>query len=108
MARNPLDMGRYSFVAVGDPRAMSLTFGSACHGAGRVESRTQANKLLKGRDIRKEPGDAGTFAMANSWASLAEEASATYKGVPGVVRVSEGAGLCRAVARLRPLGVIKG
>ena len=104
----PGDMGRYSFLAVGDPRAMEVSFGSTCHGAGRVQSRTRAKKLLKGHDIRGELEEQGIIAMAKGWASLAEEASIAYKDVADVVRVSESAGLCRNVARLRPLGVIKG
>ena len=104
----PGDMGRYSFVAVGHPRAMELSWGSTCHGAGRLESRTRAKKLLKGRDIRGELEQKGIIAMAQGWASLAEEASIAYKNVEDVVRVSEEAGLSRNVVRLRPLGVIKG
>ena len=104
----PGDMGRYSFVAVGGLKAMDLSFGSACHGAGRAESRTRAKKLLKGRDIGRELEEKGIVAMAHGWASLAEEASMAYKDVADVVRVSENAGLTRNVARLRPLGVIKG
>ena len=104
----PGDMGRYSFVAVGGLKAMDLSFGSACHGAGRAESRTRAKKLLKGRDIGRELEENGIVAMAHGWASLAEEASMAYKDVADVVRVSENAGLTRNVARFRPLGVIKG
>ena len=104
----PGDMGRYSFLAVGDPGAMEVSFGSACHGAGRAESRTRAKKLLKGRDIRQELEDRGIIAMAHGWASLAEEESMAYKDVADVVRVSENAGLCHKVVRFRPLGVIKG
>ena len=87
---------------------MQLSFGSACHGAGRVQSRTRAKKILKGHDIRQELEDEGIIVMAKGWASLAEEASIAYKDVEDVVRVSEEAGLCRNVVRLRPLGVIKG
>lgn len=104
----PGDMGRYSFIAVGAPGAMELSFGSTCHGAGRAESRTRAKKLLQGRDIRQELEDQGIIAMAHSWASLAEEASIAYKDVADVMAVAEGAGLCHKVARLTPLGVIKG
>ena len=104
----PGDMGRYSFVAVGVPEAMEVSFGSTCHGAGRAESRTRAKKLLKGRDIRQELEEKGIIAMAHGWASLAEEAPQAYKDVEDVVRVADNAGLSRKVARLRPLGVIKG
>ena len=104
----PGDMGRYSFLAVGAAPAMELSFGSACHGAGRVESRTKVKKRLKGRDIRQEMEEQGVIAMARGWSSLAEEASIAYKDVSNVVQISENAGLCRRVARLRPMGVIKG
>ena len=104
----PGDMGRYSFVAVGVPRAMEVSFGSCCHGAGRVQSRTRAKKMLKGQDIRGDLERQGIIAKAQGWASLAEEAPIAYKDVNDVVRVAEQAGLCRNVARLRPLGVIKG
>ena len=73
-----------------------------------MESRTRAKKLLKGRDIRQELQEQGIIAMAQSWDSLAEEAPIAYKDVADVVRVSEEAGLCRNIVRLRPLGVIKG
>ena len=104
----PGDMGRYSFVTVGAPDAMDLSFGSACHGAGRMQSRTQAKKTLKGRDIRQELEDKGIIAMAAGWASLAEEAPSAYKDAEDVVRITENAGLCRKVVRLKPLGVVKG
>nr|MBC8279246.1 RtcB family protein [Chloroflexota bacterium] len=104
----PGDMGRYSFLAVGDPAAMELSFGSTCHGAGRMQSRTRAKKLLKGHDIQKELEQQGIIALARSRGSLAEEASLAYKDVADVMKVAEEAGLSRKVARLRPLGVIKG
>jgi tRNA-splicing ligase RtcB len=104
----PGDMGRYSFLAVAGDRAMERSFGSTCHGAGRAESRTRAKKLLQGRDIQKELLDQGIIAIGHNWASLAEEAPLAYKDVADVMRVADRAGLCRPVARLRPLGVIKG
>ncbi len=105
----PGDMGRYSYLAVGVPKAMEVSFGSTCHGAGRVWSRTEARKSLKGRNIRKELEERqGVIVMAQNWGSLAEEASICYKDVADVVRVAEQAGLSRNVALLRPLGVIKG
>ncbi len=87
---------------------MEVSFGSTCHGAGRVQSRTGAKKMLRGRDIRQELEDEGIIAMARGWASLAEEAPAAYKDAVDVVRVAGAAGLSRSVARMRPLGVIKG
>ncbi len=104
----PGDMGRYSYLAVGAADAMKVSFGSTCHGAGRAESRTRAKKLMKGRDIRQELEDQGIIAMARSRSGLAEEASVAYKDVADVVRVADAAGLSRSVARMRPLGVIKG
>ena len=104
----PGDMGRYSFVAVAGPRAMELSFGSTCHGAGRALSRNQAKKQLKGRDIQQELADQGVVAIGHNWASLAEEAPIAYKDVADVMRVADQAGLARPVVRLRPLGVIKG
>ncbi len=104
----PGDMGRYSFVLVGTERAMAETFGSTCHGAGRVLSRRQAVKQAKGRDIRKELASSGTVIRASSYGTLAEEMSGAYKDVADVVDSVVGAGLSKAVVRLAPLGVIKG
>jgi tRNA-splicing ligase RtcB len=101
-------MGRYSFLAVGVPRAMEVSFGSTCHGAGRTQSRTRARKLLKGHDIKQELEERGIIAMAHRWGSLAEEASLAYKDVADMMRVAEQAGLSNPVARLRTLGVLKG
>ena len=105
----PGDMGRYSFLAVGSGMAMESSFGSACHGAGRTESRGGARRLLKGRDIQGELREQGIVVRAHGGgASLAEEASVAYKDVAHVMEVCHKAGLCRKVARMRPLGVIKG
>ncbi len=104
----PGDMGRYSFLCVGGPKAMERSWGSACHGAGRRWGREAAKRALRGRDIRQELADQGIIAMAKGWASLAEEATEAYKDVAEVVEVCELAGLTRKVARLRPLGVVKG
>ena len=105
----PGDMGRYSFLAVGPGTATEGSFGSTCHGAGRAESRGSAKRLLKGRDIQRELRDQGIIVRSHgSKASLAEEASIAYKDVAEVVEVCHKAGLCKKVARMRPLGVIKG
>ncbi|MBI4328796.1 MAG: RtcB family protein, partial [Chloroflexi bacterium] len=104
----PGDMGRYSFLCVAGPKAMERTFGSTCHGAGRLMSRTAAKRTLHGRDIRAELAAQGIVAKAQGWASLAEEASVAYKDVAEVVDVCQKAGLSTKVARLRPLGVVKG
>ncbi len=104
----PGDMGRYSFVLVGTPGSMRETFGSTCHGAGRVLSRTAAVKAARGRSIGEELAARGIIARAAGRESLAEEMSEAYKDVKSVVEVVERAGLSRVVARLRPLGVVKG
>ena len=104
----PGDMGRYSYVLVGAPGAMRETFGSTCHGAGRVLSRTAAVRAARGRSIADELRARGIVARAGGRDSLAEEMSEAYKDVRNVVEVVEQAGLSRVVARLRPLGVVKG
>ncbi|SMC20378.1 tRNA-splicing ligase RtcB [Desulfacinum hydrothermale DSM 13146] len=104
----PGDMGRYSYVLVGTDRAMAETFGSTCHGAGRVLSRHQAIKSSKGRSIAQEMEQRGVFVMAAGKATLREEMPEAYKDVSDVVAVVHGAGISRPVARLRPLGVMKG
>jgi tRNA-splicing ligase RtcB len=104
----PGDMGRYSYVLVGAPGAMRETFGSTCHGAGRVLSRTAAVRAARGRSIVDELRARGIVARAGGRDSLAEEMSEAYKDVRNVVDVVERAGLSRVVARLRPLGVVKG
>ena len=104
----PGDMGRYSFLCVAGEEAMPSTFGTTCHGAGRTQSRGAAKRMLKGRDLQGELRQRGILVRARGWASLAEEASVAYKDVAEVVEVCDRAGLSRRVARLRPLGVIKG
>ena len=104
----PGDMGRYSYVLVGTEGAMKETFGSTCHGAGRVQSRTQAKKASKGRSLQRELEDRGIFVMAASRATLVEEAPEAYKDVGQVVEVVHRAGISRKVAKLRPWGVVKG
>ncbi len=104
----PGDMGRYSFLLVGQPRAMEQTFGSACHGAGRVMSRAAAVRSARGRSIKRELEAKGIFALARGRHGLDEEQPAAYKDVSVVVDVTERAGLAKKVCRMRPLGVIKG
>ena len=104
----PGDMGRASWVLAGQPGSMEQTFGTACHGAGRVMSRTQAVKEAQGRRIDKELLSRGVIARARSWKGLAEEQPAAYKDVDLVVEVVHKAGLASKVARMRPIGVIKG
>ena len=104
----PGDMGRASWVLVGGPRSLERSFGTTCHGAGRCLSRTAATKAAKGRDIRRELERAGVIARSRSRGGLAEEQPAAYKDVDVVVDVVHRAGLSLKVARLTPLGVIKG
>ena len=104
----PGDMGRYSYVLVGTAGAMRETFGSTCHGAGRLLSRTAAVRAARGRSIGAELAGRGIIARASGRESLAEEMPEAYKDVRNVVEVVERAGLSRVVARLRPLGVVKG
>ncbi|MGB2998354.1 MAG: RtcB family protein, partial [Phycisphaerae bacterium] len=104
----PGDMGRYSFLLVGQPAAMDETFGSVCHGAGRAMSRHQARKTVSGEQVRADLAAKGIVARSKSWKGLAEEYSGAYKDVADVVDVVERAGLAQKVCRMRPLGVIKG
>jgi tRNA-splicing ligase RtcB len=104
----PGDMGRASWVLVGGPRSLERSFGTTCHGAGRCLSRTAATKAAQGRSIAHELERAGVIARSRSRDGLAEEQPAAYKDVDVVVDVVHRAGLSSKVARLRPLGVIKG
>jgi len=104
----PGDMGSGSYVLVGTPLAMEETFGSSCHGAGRVRSRTQALKMGQGRDLFQEMRDRGVTLMATGRRTVAEEMPEAYKDIHAVVTAVERAGISRRVARLRPVGVIKG
>lgn len=104
----PGSMGTASYVLVGTHKALELTFGSSCHGAGRVMSRSRARKTIWGAELRKELEGQGIVVRAGSNKGLAEEAPAAYKDVSRVVEVVHGAGIARKVARLRPLAVIKG
>jgi tRNA-splicing ligase RtcB len=101
-------MGTASYVLVGTQKALDLTFGSTCHGAGRVMSRTKARKTVWGAELRKELEEQGVIVRAGSNKGLAEEAPAAYKDVSRVVEVVHSLGIARRVARLRPLAVIKG
>ena len=104
----PGDMGRYSYVLVGTEQAMAETFGSTCHGAGRVMSRKRAKKVAKGRAIVRELEDQGITIRSAGKATVQEEIPEAYKDVSQVVEVVSGAGISDRVARLRPMGVIKG
>jgi tRNA-splicing ligase RtcB len=104
----PGDMGTYSYVLAGAQGAMDQTFGSTCHGAGRVLSRSKALKAAKGRAINRELEDKGIFVQSRGKRTLKEEMPEAYKDVSQVVEVVHNAGLAKRVARLRPIGVIKG
>jgi tRNA-splicing ligase RtcB len=104
----PGSMGTASYVLVGTDEAMDLSFGSACHGAGRRMSRHAAKRTQPGHEVRRELEAQGIVVACPSSGELAEEAPFAYKDVERVVDVVHRAGLARKVARLRPLGVVKG
>jgi tRNA-splicing ligase RtcB len=104
----PGSMGTASYVLAGTQGAMGQTFGSTCHGAGRMMSRTAAKKQVRGETLKQQLNQRGIRIRAGSMAGLAEEAPLAYKQVEEVIAVVEGAGIARAVARLEPLAVIKG
>ncbi|HOD34764.1 MAG TPA: RtcB family protein [Syntrophales bacterium] len=104
----PGDMGTGSYVLAGTEKAMEETFGSTCHGAGRVMSRAQAIKAGKGRAIRKEMAERGVIVIATGKGTLAEEMPEAYKDIDEVVEAVHGAGISRKVARLKAVGCIKG
>lgn len=104
----PGDMGSYSYVLVGTEKAYHETFGSTCHGAGRVMSRHKAKKAAKGRSIEKELKEQGIIVRGASRATLVEEIPEAYKDVNNVVQVVHEAGISKKVVRLRPVGVVKG
>jgi tRNA-splicing ligase RtcB len=104
----PGSMGTSSVVLAGAPGAMEQSFGTTCHGAGRRLSRTGARKRITGKQLRRELAEAGIIVRCPSDKGLAEEAPFAYKDVDRVVDVVVRAGLASRVARLRPLGVVKG
>lgn len=104
----PGDMGTCSYVLAGAEGAMAQSFGSSCHGAGRVLSRSQAIKKSKGRSIGSELEAKGIFVQSRGRTTLKEEMPEAYKNVSQVVQAVHGSGLACIVAKLRPLGVIKG
>ena len=104
----PGDMGTHSYVLVGAEASMRESFGSTCHGAGRTMSRSKAKKTINGLELKERLEKEGIVVMAGRPGLLAEEAPEAYKDVTRVVDVCEGAGLSKKVARLRPMGVLKG
>jgi tRNA-splicing ligase RtcB (3'-phosphate/5'-hydroxy nucleic acid ligase) len=104
----PGDMGRCSFIAIGTETALRESFGSTCHGAGRLQSRGAARRALKGTDIVRELESRGITVMAHNIRDLAEEASEAYKDVRHVIEIAHNAGISRKVARAVPIATIKG
>jgi len=104
----PGDMGTESYICVGQEESLSRTWGSTCHGAGRVMSRRQAMKQFRGRDLVRELKERGVLILAKNNGTIAEEMIGAYKEVRSVVDVMETMGISRKVARLKPLAVIKG
>jgi len=104
----PGDMGRFSFVAVGLQKAMEETFGSSAHGAGRNLSRHKALKIGKGKNLIAELEKEGIKIQAKGFRTIAEEMPYAYKNVENVVAVLDNVGITKTVARLKPIGVIKG
>lgn len=104
----PGDMGSHSFVLVGTQKAMEMSFGSTCHGAGRTMSRKAAKKKIRGDELKRRLEAQGIKVRTDHLSGLAEEAPEAYKDVTEIVEICEGAGLSRKVARMRPVAVLKG
>ena len=101
-------MGTYSFILKGTDFGMKVAFGSACHGAGRAMSRTQAKKRWQGKELAQQLEARGIYSRTASWGGFAEEAPGAYKDVVEVIEAVHNANLATKVVRMRPLGVIKG
>ncbi len=104
----PGDMGRNSYVLRGARAAMEVSFGSTCHGAGRIMSRNEALRARRSGEVRDALAESGVYARSASKSALAEEAPEAYKNVNDIVDITHKAGISTKVARLRPLGVVKG
>jgi tRNA-splicing ligase RtcB (3'-phosphate/5'-hydroxy nucleic acid ligase) len=104
----PGSMGTSSFVLTGTDEAAERSFSSTCHGAGRAMSRTRAKKQMSGQELRKQLESEGIVLAKTRWKLLSEEAPYAYKDAEEVVSACEGAGLSRVVARMKPVGVVKG
>ncbi|MCK4366326.1 MAG: RtcB family protein [Thermoplasmata archaeon] len=104
----PGDMGTHSFLLLGTDDAMTQTFGSTCHGAGRVMSRRQATRMFRANEVRSQLQRKGIYVHAASMKGIVEEAPDAYKDILDVVRVANGAGISSIVARMSPMGVVKG
>lgn len=104
----PGDMGTASYLMVGTQKAMDRTFGSTCHGAGRVLSRSKATRQFSSGSVISSLADRGIYLRANSPKVISEEAPGAYKDIDEVIRVADGAGISRKVARMVPIAVVKG
>jgi len=104
----PGSMGTASYVLIGTDQAKDLTFSSVCHGAGRLMSRHKALKRFRGETVKQMLKERGILVRSASWKGIAEEAPGVYKDVDEVVRVCQEAGIARIIAKLRPMGVVKG
>lgn len=104
----PGDMGTHSFLLLGTDGAMTQTFGSTCHGAGRVMSRRQATRMFRANEVRSKLQRKGIYVHAASMKGIVEEAPDVYKDILDVVRIANGAGISSTVARMSPMGVVKG
>jgi tRNA-splicing ligase RtcB len=104
----PGSMGTASYILIGQELAKEISFGSAPHGAGRVMSRAEAKRKIKGSELKKELESRGIAVAAGSMSGLAEEAPEAYKNVNEVVEVVHQIGIAKKLAKLVPVGVIKG
>ncbi|HEX9020699.1 MAG TPA: RtcB family protein, partial [Nitrospirota bacterium] len=101
-------MGTSSYILIGTEEGMKTAFGSACHGAGRAMSRTQAKRRWHGRDVIRMLEEQGVMIRGHSYSGIAEEAPESYKDVTEVVEAAHEAGLARKVARVKPIACVKG
>lgn len=104
----PGDMGTASYILVGTEKAMRETFGSTCHGAGRVMSRHEAKRRIRGEEVERRLAAKGIKVRAKSYKTLSEETPEAYKDIEAVVEAVHNAGISRKIARMRPIGVVKG
>ncbi|MEJ2627962.1 MAG: RtcB family protein, partial [bacterium] len=104
----PGDMGTASYVLAGTNRAMELSFGSTCHGAGRIMSRHAAVRRFQNRSLQNELEKQGIIVRSRGRRTLYEEAPQAYKEIDRVTAIVQGAGISKRVARMKPLGVVKG
>ena len=101
-------MGTSSYILIGTEEGMKTAFGSACHGAGRAMSRTQAKRMWHGRDVVRQLEGKGILVRGHSYSGIAEEAPESYKDVTEVVEAAHQANLARKVARVKPIACVKG